>query len=116
MSTQKTELNRILEIIGKIAKISADGDYIYRGEPECYKEVSSNLWRELKKLNLLDLDVEKVQKRELDEAKNYSSETDEFEILIEIQHYGGKTNLIDFTTDHYIALFFACNGSPDQRW
>ena len=62
MSTQQTELNRILEIIGKIVKISTDGDYIYRGEQECYEKVSSNLWRELNKLNLLDLGVEEVQK------------------------------------------------------
>ena len=34
----------------------------------------------------------------------------DFEILTEIQHYGGKTNLIDFTTDYFIALFFACDG------
>ena len=114
MSTQKTDLNRILEIIGKIVKISTDGDYIYRGEQECYEKVSSNLWRELNKLNLLDLDVEDVQKRELEEAKRYSNKTDEFEILVELQHFGGKTNLIDFTTDRYIALFFASNGSPDK--
>ena len=114
MSTQKTELNRILEIIYKIVKISADGDYIYRGEPKSYEKVSSNLWRELDKLNLLDLDVEEVQKKELDEARNYSSKTDEFEILVELQHFGGKTNLIDFTTDQYVALFFACNGFPDE--
>ena len=55
MNTQKTELNRILEIIGKIVKISADGDYIYRGEPKCYEMVSSNLWRKLVDLNLTDL-------------------------------------------------------------
>ena len=114
MSTQKTEPNRILEIIGKIVKISAEGDYIYRGEPECYERVSSNLWRELNRLNLLDLDVEEIQKREIDETKRYIDKTDEFEILVELQHFGGKTNLIDFTTDHYIALFFACNGSPDK--
>ena len=114
MSTQKTELNRILEIIGKIRKISADGNYIYRGEPECYEKISSNLWRELDKLNLLDLDIEEVQKRELDEVKRYSNKTDEFEILAELQHFDGKTNLIDFTTDCYIALFFAANGSPDK--
>lgn len=34
-------------------------------------------------------------------------------ILTQLQHYGGKTNLIDFTTDYLIALFFACDGSPD---
>ena len=68
MNAEQTELNRILEIIDKIVKKSADSDYIYRGEQECYEVVSSNLWRELNKLNLLDLDVEEVQKRELDEA------------------------------------------------
>ena len=25
-----------------------------------------------------------------------------------MQHYGGKTNLIDFTTNYFVALFFAC--------
>ncbi len=42
-------------------------------------------------------------------------ETDDFEILTEIQHYGGKTNLIDFTTDYLIALFFACDGHPNEN-
>ena len=114
MSTQQTELNRILEIIGKVAKIAADGDYIYRGEQECYEKISSNLWRELKDVNALHLNIESLQKAELEKAKKYSKETDELEILTEIQHYGGKTNLIDFTTDYYIALFFACNGSPTK--
>ena len=39
-------------------------------------------------------------------------ETEELEILTELQHYGGKTNLIDFTTDYLIAIFFACSGCP----
>lgn len=38
----------------------------------------------------------------------------DFEILARIQHYGGKTNLIDFTTDYLIALFFACLGSEEE--
>ena len=38
-----------------------------------------------------------------------------FEILTEIQHYGGKTNLIDFTSDYLIALFFACDGAHDNE-
>ena len=36
--------------------------------------------------------------------------SDELEILTELQHYGGITNLIDFTTDYLIAIFFACAG------
>ena len=36
-------------------------------------------------------------------------DSDELEILTELQHYGGTTNLIDFTTDYLIAIFFACD-------
>ena len=43
-----------------------------------------------------------------------TAETADFEILTEIQHYGGKTNLIDFTTDYLVALFFACDGHHDK--
>ena len=114
MSIQQSELNRILEIIYKIAKKDADGDYIYRGEPECYERISSNLWRELEEAKALHLDIESVQKAELENARRYTKKTDEFEILTEIQQFGGKTNLIDFTTNYYIALFFACNRSPSK--
>ena len=38
----------------------------------------------------------------------------DLEILTDIQHYGGETNLIDFTRDYLIALFFACDGSFDE--
>ena len=47
----------------------------------------------------------------LEQVKSYTDFTDETDVLTEIQHYGGKTNLIDFTTDYLIALFFACDGS-----
>ena len=42
-------------------------------------------------------------------------DSDELEILAELQHYGGKTNLIDFTTDYLIAIFFACAGHPTKE-
>ena len=38
-------------------------------------------------------------------TEDYTHEKVEFEILTELQHYGGYTNLIDFTTDSHIALF-----------
>ena len=34
--------------------------------------------------------------------------------MTQLQHYESQTNLIDFTTDFHIALFFACNGQPDK--
>ena len=54
-----------------------------------------------------------AQRRQLDHAKQFTKETDELRVLAEIQHRGGKTNLIDFTTDLNVALFFACMFSPD---
>lgn len=115
MNVQRTELNRILEIIGRIAETTADGDFIYRGEPQHYEQVSSSLWRECKNvLGTEEFDIETIQKRMLEASKDYTHEEGDFEILTELQHYGGHTNLIDFTTDNHIALFFACDGSPDK--
>ena len=113
----QTDLNRILEIISKIEKMSENGDYIYRGEPECYPKVSSTFYRQLEesKIEHPERIVEKAQEVELVEAKNYINETDQFELLTQLQHLGGKTNLIDFTIDYRIALFFACNGYPDEN-
>ena len=113
----QTDLNRILEIIGRIGNKSENGDYIYRGEPECYPKVSSTLYRKLEesKIEHPERIVEQVQEAELAEAKNYTYQADQFELLTQLQHFGGKTNLIDFTTDYRIALFFACNGYPDEN-
>ena len=111
-SNPQTQLNRILEIISKVEKMSAAGNYIFRGEAQLYPKVSSNLYRELEKVELLYLGVEIIQKEELQYAKRYIKKTDDFEILTEIQHFGGKTNLLDFTTDYRIAFFFACESFP----
>ena len=131
----------IQDIIRTIESKSEDGVYIYRGERRLHKEhpycgkVSSNLWREY---GIEDerFDIEVIQTEMLNAAKKHigqlpqdfrvdfttlrnvsgadTEETIDFEILTEIQHYEGKTNLIDFSTDYLIALFFACDGSPDE--
>ena len=105
------QLNSVLEKIQEIVQISANGDYLYRGEPECYDKVSSSLYRKHSDIEAENFDIEVVHKEILDAAKRYTTQTDDFEILTELQHYGGATNLIDFTTDYLIALFFACDGS-----
>ena len=57
----------------------------------------------------------------MEEAKAYIGKTDniddttDIEILTELQHFGGKTNLIDFTEDYLIAIFFACDGSHERE-
>ena len=111
----QTDLSRVLEKITEIATASANGAYIYRGESEIHDKVSSNLYREYEKdVETEHFDIKVVQEEILREAKEYTDKADEFEILTELQHHGGKTNLIDFTTDYLVALFFACDGNRDE--
>ena len=114
LSRNKGELEKVLEIHKEITKKSFSGDYIYRGEPEHYSKVTSGLYRLYKKIGRGDLDFEAIQRETLAKAKNFSGETDDFEILAYIQHFGGKTNLIDFTTDFNVALYFACDEAFDK--
>ena len=111
------------EIRQKIEEKADTGEYLYRGEPERYEEepyfgqVSSNFYREFLKDDDFDVsaeyfDIEAFQEVMLTSANKFSRKPiSELERLSKIQHYGGKTNLIDFTTDYLIALFMACDGS-----
>ena len=60
--------------------------------------------------SMADITIEKALQLSIQKAE----EDEEIEILTELQHYGGKTNLIDFTTDFLIAIFFACAGEPKE--
>ena len=108
----------VLNIIRELALKSVDGKYIYRGERKLYAKVSSGLYRQYEDISADDFDVEVVQREILEQAKwytRYTGERDELEILSQLQHYGGETNLIDFTTDLLVALFFACDGSHNEE-
>ena len=138
----ENDLGKVKEKINKIEKKSADGGYIFRGERQCNDKVSSNLYRDFDVGDIQEFDIEVVQKEMLNGAKKHTghlpltgelpkdyrqsmanifnvdkddtADVIDFEILTEIQHYGGKTNLIDFTIDYLVALFFACDGHHDK--
>ena len=115
-------LDRLSRITSDIVKQSGVADCIYRGEPETYDDdehcgkVSSALYRKyattMDALRLIQLQEEIL--KDLKGYLNAYDQTDDFEILTELQHYGVETNLVDFTSDYHIALFFACNGSHDK--
>ena len=116
-----SDQSEIKKKISEIEEHSVNGEYIYRGEPEYHKKhpycgkVSSNLWRELEVVKAKYTDIKTVQAEIVAAARaHYKDGTEECEILTDLQHYGGKTNLIDFTTDYNVALFFACYGSPGE--
>ena len=101
----------VLGKIQEILEISALGDFLYRGEPQHFENVSSSLYRQFSDIVVEDFDLDVLQQGLVDAIRNYTSQDEDFEILTELQHYGGATNLIDFTADYLIAIFFACDGS-----
>lgn len=96
-----------MDTFNEIIKEPENGNFIYRGEPEVYLHVSSGLLRKYS----YEWDIESYQESELEYIKRYIGGSDDRKILTKLQHYGGKTNLIDFTTDYRVALFFATRGS-----
>ena len=131
------KLRTVQDVIHAIEEKCIDGTYLFRGEPErheddpYYGKVSSTLWRKYreeaeycdieaiqnemliganKHLGHVPQDVRQDFTTVMDVSKESTDDAVNFEILTEIQHYGGATNLIDFTTDYFIALFFACDG------
>ena len=116
-----SDLDKVLEKINEIAKESATGDYIYRGEPAHHEEhphcgkVSSSLYREYHDIETEHFDIAVVQADILKAAHEYTlHKMEDFELLATLQHFGDKTNLIDFTTDYLVALFFACDGESGE--
>ena len=112
----ESALPEVLSIIGELAQKSEGRNYIYRGENRQYPQVSSTLYRRYEEIDAEGFDIEIVQAEMLVHARSYAKyigEVDDLEILSQIQHNGGATNLIDFTSDYLIALFFACDGEPD---
>ena len=99
------EWDAIKGVLADLEMKSANGNYIYRGETKHHADVSSSLYRDIPAALHGLIDMYELQEANLEEAKRFTFETDEFAILTELQHYGGKTNLIDFTADFLIALF-----------
>ena len=87
---------------------------IYRGEPECFPRISSGLYRQLYEIDDQDFDIGSAQQRRIELARQYAPHLSDDDILTRLQHLGGKTNLIDFTRDLNVALFFGSYYSPGE--
>lgn len=113
-------------IFDKLAAKHKDG-YLFRGEPKEYDEVTSSLYRAgwlpgaLGHVSMIEHDMVKaclyhcyndteIQALKADNALQKHA----LEKLSEMQHLGSITNLIDFTTCFYNALFFACDKWPEH--
>ena len=92
------------------ASVEGFPELIYRGEPFLFPRVSSTLYR---KYDIDDVGfLQEALSTELRHAHSYEQITDDVELQSLIQHFGGKTNLIDFSSSIWIALFFATDRPP----
>ena len=103
------ELERIQGVMREVVRKASEreGTCVYRGEPECYRVVSSRLYRQCPNSENEAFDMGRVEQEMAENARQYTTLADADQILTEIQHFGGATNLIDFTDDYLVALFFA---------
>ena len=112
------------KFLNRILKTCEGKNYLFRGTTKRYskkgaKEINSSRYRWAKNRDVTfhekyspfniekDILLEKAKRHSVDSASN-------IEILTDLQHYHGKTNLIDFSRNLYIALFFACNGEHHE--
>ena len=105
-----------LELVNDLARRAAGGGFIFRGEARSdHPYIATSLYRYIDRqypdVNFDWLDISHVQDEMLGTARRFTAETDEYAILATLRHYGGVVNVVDFTTDYNIALFFACDGS-----
>ena len=117
MNNFNAVLEKLNEIREKVEKQPV-GTYIYRGEAEHYDTVSSNLYRFCRDENLpimYPAGVKSLLQNSIRKFKRFVDEEEELKYADMIQHYGGLTDRIDFTSDYLIALFFACHGSSNKN-
>ncbi len=100
--------------IAKLLHPDCDG-CLYRGQPKWYDKITSTLYRKYEfAIENNQLKIEDIESEVFEETKKYTNETDEFEIFTALQHFGGRTNMIDFTKDYRTAAFFACDSHYDE--
>ncbi len=116
---------KAVDFISEILNQCEDGDYIFRGTNEQFSEkkegngINSLLyrWWAIEEQDIFNdkFHPQNIEKETVEKAKkHFPDQTSNIEILTELQHYGGKTNCIDFSRNLYIALFFACNGNFEK--
>ena len=92
---------------------------IFRGTSRQYPEVSSGLYRKYRKEDppifnehFQPVDIEKEI---VENVRGYfSTAASNVECLTDLRHFGADTTLIDFSRSLFVALFFACDGDPEE--
>ncbi len=118
----------VVDIIRELESMCKDGNYIFRGTNHEYSKiknseydgVSSSLYRTY--IDQVGKDKRTpftaIEQTIISTARrHFQGAAKDEEILTDIRHYDGDASLIDFTTNLYVALFFACyeKYDPDHK-
>lgn len=124
-----SDYEKIRELEQKIVSRTSEGEWIFRGESKHNDKVSSSLYRKcigLPRTNESNVHktmemVERVTQYGMGvfspgDHRGLPPPTPNWGlyVLIAVQHLGYKANLIDFTKEFTIALFFACSVIPSN--
>ena len=107
--------------LNRILKACEGKHYLFRGTTESYEEINSSLYRWAKNKVVFHEEYSpfNMEKEILERAKiHFADSTSNIEKLTDLQHLQqdhGKTNLIDFSRNLYIALFFACDEEQHEE-
>ena len=107
---------RVKDLIDELINECSYEKYIFRGINQIYKgekTVSSSLFTkgDSDKTKKNSFSLQHAEREIIEKTRRFfPPNTSNIEILTDLRHYEGKVNLIDFTRDLYVALFFACHG------
>jgi hypothetical protein len=117
-----------MSVVAKyLNKLLSGGGFVYRGQSDESWGLTSTYYR---RFNFNELDDDKHRHKQptqkqfkdyhetlINDAKSYhyhKEKLSDLELLLELQHYGAATGLVDFSRDFLIALWFACNSKQDN--
>ena len=129
-------ITAIKTIFDQVEQKTQHKNYIFRGESQEYNECSSTLYRAYTSTIEYSVppsesngqgekttkqekikQIEQIEQEIINKAKNHDLEPElnDINLWSKIQHYGGYTNLIDFTKSFPIAIFFACEKDSGEN-
>ena len=113
MQEEEIQVNSVSEFIEKIVQLDKEEgtETFYRGHANRDWELLPSIFRTpngVEKEHLLFRDMVAHEPQSFSECKSA------LDYLVQMQHYGLPTRLLDMTTNPLVALYFACQPTPDE--
>ena len=110
---EEIQVNSVSEFIEKIVQLDKEEgtETFYRGHANRDWELLPSIFRTpngVEKEHLLFRDMVAHEPQSFSECKSA------LDYLVQMQHYGLPTRLLDMTTNPLVALYFACQPTPDD--